>query len=455
MEAAVLSEALVLAAGLGTRMKSDLPKTLHLLGGRPLVAWSIDACKEAAGRPPYVVVGPEVEQYRQAVGDEISLIVQAERLGTGHAVMQAEEALKGKSDLVLVVHADMPLLRSETLRGLIETQSKHDGVLSLLAMHSESPRGFGRILRNDQGEITGIMEEAHASPAQLAIRELNMGAYCYQADWLWENLSKLERSPKGEYYLTDLVGLAVAQSSPIGCVHVTDEDEVIGINTREHLSEAETALRKRINRHWMAQGVSYIDADTTYIGPEVRIGADTVLLPNTHLEGATVVGEACHLGPNSIIRASTIGNRCHIEASVVEEAILEDDVHVGPFSHLRRGAHLCNGVHVGNFGEVKNSRLGPGAKMGHFSYIGDATVGAEANIGAGTITCNYDGERKHHTEIGEGAFIGSDTMLVAPVRVGKGARTGAGAVVNKDIPDYCVAVGVPARVVRKLEVDDE
>ncbi len=455
MEVAVLSESLVLAAGLGTRMKSDLPKTLHLLGGRPLVAWSIEACRDACECPPYVVVGPETEIYRQAVGDEVSLIVQEQRLGTGHAVLQAAEALRGKSDLVLVVHADMPLLRSETLRELIETQSKHEGVLSLLAMHGESPRGFGRILRNDQGKITGIMEEAHASPAQLAIRELNMGAYCYRADWLWENLSKLKKSPKGEYYLTDLVELAVEQSSSIGCMHVTDEDEVIGINTREHLHEAETALRKRINRHWMEQGVSFVDAATTYINHEVRIGAETVLLPNTHLEGATVIGKECRLGPNSIIRSSTIGDRCHVEASVVEEAVLEDDVHVGPFSHLRSGTHLCNGVHVGNFGEVKNSRLGPGAKVGHFSYLGDATVGSGANIGAGTITCNYDGEKKHPTEIGEGAFIGSDTMLVAPVRVGKGARTGAGAVVNKDVPDNCIAVGVPARVVRKLNVDDE
>jgi bifunctional UDP-N-acetylglucosamine pyrophosphorylase/glucosamine-1-phosphate N-acetyltransferase len=455
VEAAVLSESLILAAGLGTRMKSDLPKTLHLLGGRPMVAWSIDACKDASGRPPYVVVGPETDVYRQAVDDEVALIVQEERLGTGHAVMQAAEDLRGKSDLVLVVHADMPLLRSETLRELIEAQSKHEGVLSLLAMHGESPRGFGRILRDDQGKITGIMEEAHASPAQLAIRELNIGAYCYRADWLWESLPKLEKSPKGEYYLTDLVGLAVEQSSSIGCIHVTDQDEVIGINTREHLSEAETALRRRINRHWMAQGISVMDVATTYISHEARIGVDTVLLPNTHLEGATVIGEGCRLGPNSIIRESTIGDRCHVEASVVEEAVLEDDVHVGPFSHLRRGTHLCNGVHVGNFGEVKNSKLGPGAKMGHFSYIGDATVGSEANIGAGTITCNYDGEKKHHTEIGERAFIGSDTMLVAPVRVGKGARTGAGAVVNKDVPDYCIAVGVPARVVRKLKADDE
>jgi len=448
-------ESLVLAAGLGTRMKSDLPKTLHMLGGRPLVAWSVDACSQATGRPPVVVVGPEIDLYQQALGKDIPLVVQDQRLGTGHAAMQAETELKGKSGLVLVVHADMPLLRSDTLRGLIEIQKKHGGVLSLLAMHGESPRGFGRILRNDAGEITGIIEQAHASQEQLAIRELNVGAYCYAVDWLWENLPKLTKSPKGEYYLTDLVELAVGQSSAIGCIHVADENEVIGINTRQHLAEAETALRQRINRHWMDQGVSLIDPATTYIGHEVQLGADTVILPNTHLEGLTVIGKSCRVGPNSIVRTTTIGDRCHVECSVVEEAVLEDDVHVGPFAHLRRGAYLCHGVHVGNFGEVKNSRLGPGAKMGHFSYVGDATVGRGANIGAGTITCNYDGEHKHHTEIGEQAFIGSDTMLVAPVRIGKGARTGAGAVVTKDIPDYSVAVGAPARVIRKLKAKNE
>ncbi len=451
----MLCDSLVLAAGLGTRMKSDIPKTLHELGNRPLVVWSVDACREATGRPPFVVVGPEIDRYRKAIGGDVRIIVQDERLGTGHAAMQAEAQLKGISDLLLVVHADMPLLRAGTLCSLIETQQKHDGVLSLLAMHAESSRGFGRILRNTDGDITGIVEEAHASPKQLEIRELNMGAYCYRSEWLWENLPKLKQSPKGEYYLTDLIELAVKQSSTIGCVHVVDESEAIGINTREHLAEAETALRQRINRGWMAQGVSLVDPDTTYIGHEVQLGADTVILPNTHLEGSTVIGKSCRLGPNTIVRATTIGDRCHVECSVAEEAALEDDVHVGPFAHLRRGAYLCRGVHVGNFGEVKNSKLGPGAKMGHFSYVGDATVGPGANIGAGTITCNYDGKQKHHTEIGENAFIGSDTMLVAPVRVGKGARTGAGSVVTKDIPDYSVAVGAPARVIRRLKENDE
>jgi bifunctional UDP-N-acetylglucosamine pyrophosphorylase/glucosamine-1-phosphate N-acetyltransferase len=226
---------------------------------------------------------------------------------------------------------------------------------------------------------------------------------------------------------------------------------MIGINTRQHLAQAEGLLRQRINQQWMLAGVTMIDPATVYIEPEVTLGQDTILWPGTYLHGSTQIGEGCVIGPNTIIKDTKIGNNCTLLASVVEGALLEDHVEMGPYCHLRKGAHLCNGVHMGNFGEVKNSTLGPGSKMGHFSYLGDTTVGAKANIGAGTITCNYDGEHKYPTEIGEDAFIGSDTMLVAPVKVGAGAKTGAGAVVTKDIPPYTLAVGMPARAIRKLE----
>jgi bifunctional UDP-N-acetylglucosamine pyrophosphorylase/glucosamine-1-phosphate N-acetyltransferase len=287
-----------------------------------------------------------------------------------------------------------------------------------------------------------------------AIRELNVGAYCYRADWLWDRLPKLLLSEKGEYYLTDLVAMAVDEGLAVQSVPITELEEMIGINTREHLAQAEAALRTRINKAWMLEGVSMLDPKTTYIDAHVQLGQDTLILPNTHLRGTTVVGEGCQLGPNTIVQDSTIGNRCRVEVSVVEDANLEDDVDVGPFAHLRRGTHLSQGVHVGNFGEVKNSTLGSGVKMGHFSYIGDATIGEEVNIGAGTITCNFDGKSKHHTEILPGAFIGSDTMLIAPVRIGRGARTGAGAVVNRDVPDHRKAVGVPARIIGKVEESD-
>ena len=447
-------EAVILAAGLGTRMESELPKVLHLLGGRPLIAWTVAACQEATGRKPYIVVGPDAEDIRHALSVEAHFIEQVERLGTGHALLQAADQLHGKSNLVLVVNADLPLLRPESLRSLIEQQQSHPGPFTLQSAISDQSRGFGRVERDRNGAVVGIVEQAHATPEQLALRELNVGAYCYQADWLWDHLPKLPLSPKGEYYLTDLVAMAVAEGKEVSVSMVEDLDEVIGINTREHLAQAEAALRRRINRGWMLAGVSMLDPEATYIGPEVQLGPDTILLPNTHLEGRTIVGVACRLGPNTIIRDSTIGDHCLVEVSVLEGATLEEEVEVGPFAHLRQGAYLGRGVHMGNFGEVKDSKLGPGVKMGHFSYIGDASIGEGVNIGAGTITCNFDGERKHKTEIGPGAFIGSDTMLVAPVRIGRGARTGAGSVITRDVPDGSVAVGVPARIIRKVKQKD-
>jgi bifunctional UDP-N-acetylglucosamine pyrophosphorylase/glucosamine-1-phosphate N-acetyltransferase len=445
------TETVILAAGLGTRMESDFPKVLHPLGGRPMIAWTVATSREATGRPPFVVIGPDSEEVKLAAGEGINFVEQKERLGTGHAVLQSADRLRGQCDQVLVVHADLPLLRSESMRRLIDIQERNPGPLTLLVAHSGVSRGFGRILRDVEGRVVEIIEEVHATPEQLEVHELNVGAYCYEADWLWDHLSELPLSPKGEYYLTDLVAMAVMEGGKVAVAVVEDMDEVIGINTREHLAQAETALRGRINRHWMLAGVSILDPTSTYIEPDVILGKDTVLLPNTHLWGCTVIGAACHLGPNAIVRDSVIGDRCKVETSVLEGATLESDVEVGPFAHLRNGAYLGQGVHMGNFGEVKNSTLGAGVKMGHFSYVGDATIGEDVNIGAGTVTCNFDGERKHRTEIGPGAFIGSDTMLVAPVRVGREAHTGAGAVVTKDVPDKGVAVGVPARVIRKVK----
>jgi len=444
--------AVVLAAGLGTRMKSARPKVLHELGGRPMLVWAVESARRAVeGGRLAVVIGPETKSAAQdLLGPQAALALQSERLGTGHAALQAAGALSGVT-LILVTSADMPLLRPETLQALVETQRGNAGPLTLLSTQTDSPRGFGRIVRDGAGHVRAVVEEAVATPEQLLLREVNVGAYCFRGEWLWGALRRLPLSPKGEYYLTDLVAMAVAESGGVGVVSAQDPGEVIGVNTREHLAEAETALRQRILRQWMLAGVTLQDPVSTYIGPEVTLGADTVVLANTHLEGRTSVGAGCRLGPNTLIRDSTLGDGCAVEASVLEGARLDEEVDIGPFAHLRPGAHLMRGVHMGNFGEVKDSTLGPGTKMGHFSYIGDAQIGPRVNIGAGTITCNYDGEKKNATAIGEGAFIGSDTMLVAPVEVGKGARTGAGAVVTKDVPDDSVAVGMPARVIRKLK----
>jgi bifunctional UDP-N-acetylglucosamine pyrophosphorylase / glucosamine-1-phosphate N-acetyltransferase len=444
--------AVLLAAGQGTRMKSDLPKVLHPLCGRPMIWHVLEALKSVATEKPVVVVGHGAQAVQTYLGESADCVLQEPQLGTGHAAMQAEPLLKGKTDLVVVTYSDMPLLRGETFRQLVETQRRNPGPLSLLTVIADDPRGFGRIVRYPDGSVQAIVEEYVATPEQQQIRELNVGAYCFRADWLWDALHRIEKNPKkGEYYLTDIVEIAVRDHLPVQAVIHDDFIETIGINTRVHLSEAEAALRIRINQEHMLNGVSMMNPHVTYVDAGVRIGRDTLLMPNTFIHGNTEIGEGNVIGPNAIIRDTKIGNRCRILASVMEGALLEDDVDMGPFARLRKGAHLKSHVHMGNFGEVKDSTLHEGVKMGHFSYIGNADIGSNTNIGAGTITCNYDGEKKHPTEIGEDAFIGSDTMLVAPVKLGAGARTGAGAVVTKNVPEDTLVVGMPARAIRKVE----
>ncbi|UYN92544.1 MAG: bifunctional UDP-N-acetylglucosamine diphosphorylase/glucosamine-1-phosphate N-acetyltransferase GlmU [Anaerolineales bacterium] len=444
----------ILAAGKGTRMRSRLPKILHPLGGMPMVQHALDAARQASPLPPVLVIGHGAAAIRAAIGDQAEYVEQHEQNGTGHAVMQAQAALEGKAEQVIVSNADLPLLTGQTLAALAEAHAKSKAAITLLTLKQKNARGFGRIKRL-KGKPVAIIEEAEATPKQLLIEELNVGAYCFNAKWLWAALSKLKPSAKkGEYYLTDLLAIAVKQNKKIHSLELQDPTEAIGINTREHLAEAEFALRQRINRHWMLAGVTIQDPLTTYIEPGVTLGQDTTILPNTMLLAGTQVGEDCIIGPNTSISHSRVGNGCHIQAAVVEHAVIENDVEIGPFAHLRKGAHLEDGVHMGNFGEIKNSRLAPGVKMGHFSYIGDATIGKDVNIGAGTITANYDGKNKNPTVIEDGVFIGSDTMLVAPLHIGKGARTGAGAVVTKDVPPHTVVAGVPARAIRKLEGSD-
>lgn len=443
--------AVLLAAGQGTRMKSDLPKVLHPLCGRPMLWHVLEALQSATTEKPVVVVGHGAEDVKNYLGDFAECVLQEPQLGTGHAAMQAESVLRDKSDYVIVTYADMPLLRGETFQQLVDTQLSNPGPFSLLTVIADDPRGFGRIVRKADGTVEAIVEEYVATPEQREIKELNVGAYCFKADWLWEALHRIEKNPKkGEYYLTDIVEVAVRDDLPVQALVHDDFIETIGINTRVHLSEAESALRLRINREHMLNGVSMVDPASTYIEVDVKIGRDTTILPNTYIQESTEIGEGNVIGPNTLIRNSRIGNRCKVLASVMEGAVLEDDVDMGPFARLRKGAHLKSHVHMGNFGEVKDSTLHEGVKMGHFSYIGNANIGANTNIGAGTVTCNFDGEKKHPTEIGEDVFIGSDTMLVAPLKLGNGARTGAGAVVTKNVPEDTLVVGMPARAIRKV-----
>jgi bifunctional UDP-N-acetylglucosamine pyrophosphorylase/glucosamine-1-phosphate N-acetyltransferase len=419
-----------------------------------MIRYSLDALRQSGAEDVVVVVGHGAEAVRQAVGAAARFAVQEQQLGTAHAVQAAESALAGQSDLVLVASADMPLLRGETLKKLVQNQQANRGPITMLTMVSDDSHGFGRIVRAEGGGVREIVEEAVATPDQLAIQEYNVGAYCFSATWLWQALKQVKVSPKGEYYITDLVGIAVGAGLDVQALTIRDVAEAVGINNRVHLAEAEGLMRNRVNTALMEAGVSMIDPASVYVEPDVVIGADTVLWPGTYLRGKTVIGSGCVVGPNTIIEDTRVGDECTILASVLEGAELGSSISMGPFCHLRKGAHLQDHVHMGNFGEVKDSTLGPGTKMGHFSYIGNATIGADVNIGAGTITCNYDGKHKNPTVIGDHVFIGSDTMLVAPVTIGDGARTGAGAVVTHDVPEKTVVVGVPARPLRKTKEDE-
>jgi len=445
----------VLAAGMGTRMKSRTPKMLHQILGKPMVLHSLSSVIGFSTLPPVVVVGHGSEEVTRVVsdtyGDGVNFSLQEEQLGTGHAVLSAEPMLAGKSNLVLVTFADMPMLRPETISEIIKLHQESGNTLTMTSVIGDVPRGFGRVLRDETGKVTAIVEEAVATPEQLKIREYNISAYCFDADWLWENLKNLKKSPKGEYYLTDLVEAAVTQGKKLDALVVQDPTEGLGINTRIDLADCETALRRRVIRQWMLDGVTFLDPESCTVESDVVLGQDTVILPNTHLRGSTQIGENCCIGPDTTLTDTSVGNDCMITYSVAEKANLGNHVSMGPFCHLRKGAVLLDHVHMGNFGEVKDSVLAEGVKMGHFSYIGNAKIGKNVNIGAGTITCNYDGILKHATEIGENTFIGSDTMLVAPLKIGKNARTGAGSVVTRDVPDDTLVYGVPAHPKERKE----
>jgi bifunctional UDP-N-acetylglucosamine pyrophosphorylase/glucosamine-1-phosphate N-acetyltransferase len=460
--------AVVLAAGKGTRMRSALPKVLHPLLGEPMINHVLRALR-VAGVPPertVVVVGHEAEAVRQAVArcGPYLTVEQTEQLGTGHAVRVAAPVMEqlsakdpGAAEQVLVLYGDGPLLRPETLQSLFALHFEKSPLVTMLTAEASDPTGYGRIIRQPaNGEFQAIIEENDLTPEQKAIREWNPGIYLFRGKWLWPSLDRLQKNPKkGEYYLTDMPGFAVEarqsdQSVPVQTLLV-DGEEVLGINDRVQLAEAGKVLHYRILEKWMLSGVTITDPATTYISAETILEPDCVIEPNTHLRGANQIGRNSVIGPNSIVIDSQVGANCTVLASMIEQAVLEDHVEIGPFSHLRPGAYLEHDVHMGNFGEVVRSRIGAGTKQGHFSYIGDSTLGPNVNIGAGTITANFDGVGKNKTVIGANVKLGSDTTIVAPVTIGDDAVTGAGAVVNKDVAPGTTVVGVPAKPLKIKE----
>jgi bifunctional UDP-N-acetylglucosamine pyrophosphorylase / glucosamine-1-phosphate N-acetyltransferase len=443
--------AVILAAGKGTRMKSDLPKVLHPLCGQPILNYVLETAREAGFRRVILVVGSDAEGLRASIGDRAEYVVQRTPLGTGHAVAQALPRLRG-TGVACVLYGDMPFISAATLRAL-RRALRRSAAASLATRVVDQTRGFGRIVRDPAGRFLRIVEEKDTTPQEAAIREVNAGVYCIRIPDLREALRLVRPANRqGEYYLTDAMNILAGAGREVATVSVSDPEEMVGINSREDLADAEAVMRRRIARRLMQDGVTMVDPSTTFVHAGVRIGKDTVLHPGTILTGRTVIGEQCVIGPGARIRDSVLGRGVTVSDSSLEESRIGDGTVVGPYAHLRPGTVVGRNVEIGNYAEMKKARIGDRTKVHHKSYLGDAWIGADVNIGAGTITCNYGMDRrKHRTTIEDGAYIGSDSMLVAPVKIGRGAVTGAGAVVTKNVPPRAVAVGVPARVIRRLD----
>jgi bifunctional UDP-N-acetylglucosamine pyrophosphorylase / glucosamine-1-phosphate N-acetyltransferase len=437
---------IILAAGKGKRMRSGLVKVLHPLLGRQMLSFPLGCALDGLHpEKTIVVIGHQAGQIRAAFPDQrITFVEQKEQLGTGHAVAMAEPTLKDFKGTILILSGDTPLIRAETLMEMVKRHRNEKTTLTILTTLRQDPAGYGRVIRGKgaAGKVQRVVEEKDALPRQRGIKEVNTGIYCVEAPFLFQALSTLRAdNAQGEYYLPDIIEAALRKKKKVETFIAADPVEVMGINTRAELVEAEAIIADQVRRHWMVEGVTIHDPGSVYIEPTVHIGRDTVIRPNCYLRGETVIGEGCRIGPQVEICDSQVGNRVEIRfCTMITESRIADEAIVGPFSHLRPNCQLEKGAKIGNFVEVKKSRIGAGTKANHLAYIGDSEVGAGVNIGAGAITCNYDGFQKHQTIIEDGAFVGSNTALVAPVKVGKGASVGAGTTVTKDVPPHALAV---------------
>ncbi|MDA8431246.1 MAG: bifunctional UDP-N-acetylglucosamine diphosphorylase/glucosamine-1-phosphate N-acetyltransferase GlmU [Geobacteraceae bacterium] len=436
--------AVILAAGKGTRMKSGLVKVLHPAAGRPMIAWPVAAARAAGAAPVVVVVGHQADAVRQVFHDfpDIRTALQEEQLGTGHAVACAREQLADFSGTVLILCGDTPLLRAETLRELIATHRHEGAALTVLTAVVDNPYGYGRVIRDRAGRVTRIVEQKDATPEEQALCEINSGIYCMEAGFLNANIGAISSdNAQKEFYLTDLVSIAAAKGLTCLGHRTAAAEEIMGVNDRAQLAEASRILRRRINYDLMCAGVSLIDPEHSYIDGSVTIGPDTSVHPNCRISGTTAIGSGCVIESGVSIDDCSIGDGCHIKAgSVLEGSQLLAEVSVGPMAHLRPGTVLNDHVKIGNFVETKKISMGAGSKASHLTYLGDAGIGSNVNIGCGTITCNYDGVNKHRTVIGDDVFIGSDVQLVAPVEVGRNSLVAAGTTVTVDVPPDSLAI---------------
>jgi bifunctional UDP-N-acetylglucosamine pyrophosphorylase/glucosamine-1-phosphate N-acetyltransferase len=436
--------AVILAAGRGTRMRSSLPKVLHPVAGVPMIRHVANAAREAGFGRIVLVLSPDTKGIAEAAGPDVVVAVQSEPLGTGHAVLAAQQAADGSAHIA-IMNGDLPLLTADTLLETAATHLETSAQLSFVTAKLDDPTGYGRVLRSHD-RIQAIVEETEVDDETRTTLEVNVGIYAARANWLWSALEALVPSPSGELYLTDIVADAANSGGDIATYELPDAIEVQQVNDRIELATAEIMMRDRVSEHLMLNGVTLVDPGATYIDAGVEIGEDTTILPGVHLLGSTTIGSGCRIGPHAVLRNSAVGDRAEIGSSIIEGSRIGDDISIGPYCHLRPETVIERNVHLGNYVEVKASQIGEGTRIGHFSYVGDAEIGQAVNIGAGTVTANYDGLLKHRTKIGDGAFIGVNSLLIAPIVVGTGASTGAGSVVTHDVPPGAQVLGVPARI---------
>jgi bifunctional UDP-N-acetylglucosamine pyrophosphorylase/glucosamine-1-phosphate N-acetyltransferase len=433
---------IILAAGQGKRMKSALPKVTHLLGGKPLLLHVLDRAWRLNPGQVTIIVGHGAEAVKQVYpNDDVTWVVQDRQLGTAHAVLCARNSFKEFTGDILILSADVPLISERTLKAIIDRHRERNAALTLLAASLKEPRGYGRILRDADGEIAGIVEEQDATDAQRQIEEVNAGIYVASTSFLFSALEAVtDNNDQGEYYLPDAVTIGLNQGKRIATMRVDDAREMMGINTREELALMEKTLQERINRKWMDNGVTLKDPNTTYIEEDVVIGQDTVIGPNTHLRGNTVIGARCQIDGSAYLTDAQIGDEVQLKFSVVmTSARVAAGAIIGPFAHLRPGSSLGPNVHIGNFVETKEATIGEGTKANHLTYLGDVTIGRDANIGAGTIVCNYDGFHKYRTKIGDRVQVGSDSTLVAPISLGDDVYVATATTLRHDVPDGALA----------------
>ena len=430
----------ILAAGKGTRMKSEQSKVLHKVNGVPMIRRVVTVLENIGNKKNVFILGHKKEDVLAEMGD-VDFVTQEEQLGTGHAILIAKDKIKEYGEDVLITCGDTPLLKEETLKKLKDAFEEGKLDCIVLSCKVKNPFGYGRIVKENE-KISNIVEEKEADENEKKIDEINTGVYIFKNESLLYAIKKIDNNnSKGEYYLTDAIKILTSEDYNVDSFQIEDEDEILGVNSKVQLAQAEKILRNRKNIELMDSGVILIDPDATYIEDNVQIGQDTVIYPNVTIQGKTKIGKNCEILGNTRIENSVIADNVRIEASVVEKSTLEEGVTVGPFAHLRPKAYLKETVHVGNFVEIKNSTLEKGVKTGHLTYIGDAEIGQDTNVGAGTITCNYDGKNKHRTKIGKNAFIGSNSIIVAPVEIGNEVLTAAGSVITEDIPDEALAFG--------------